>query len=33
MQQVDLQYARRPEGTLHVSLGGDWTLAHMLPRP
>jgi phospholipid/cholesterol/gamma-HCH transport system permease protein len=33
MQQVDLQYARRSDGTLHLSLGGDWTLAHPLPAP
>jgi phospholipid/cholesterol/gamma-HCH transport system permease protein len=33
MQQVDLHCARRSDGTLHVSLGGDWTLAHTLPRP
>jgi len=33
VQQVDLQYARRSDGTLHISLGGDWTLTHTLPRP
>jgi phospholipid/cholesterol/gamma-HCH transport system permease protein len=33
MQQVDLQYTRRSDGTLHLSLGGDWTLAHPLPAP
>ena len=33
MQQVDLHYARRSDGTLHVSMGGDWILAHTLPAP
>jgi phospholipid/cholesterol/gamma-HCH transport system permease protein len=33
MQQVDLEYARRPDGTLHVALGGDWTLARGIPAP
>jgi phospholipid/cholesterol/gamma-HCH transport system permease protein len=31
MQQADLQYARRPDGTLHVALGGEWTLARRIP--
>jgi len=31
MQQLDLQYARRPDGTLHVALGGEWTLARKIP--
>ena len=33
MQQADLQYARRPDGTLHVALGGEWTLARKIPAP
>jgi phospholipid/cholesterol/gamma-HCH transport system permease protein len=31
MQQVDLEYARRPDGTLHVALGGEWKLASGIP--
>src|SRR5260370_35939073 len=33
MEQVDLEYARRPDGTLRVALGGDWRLAHGIPAP
>jgi phospholipid/cholesterol/gamma-HCH transport system permease protein len=33
MQQVDLEYARRPDGTLHVAFGGEWTLASGIPTP
>ena len=33
MQHADLEYARRPDGTLHVALGGDWTLARGIPAP
>ncbi len=33
MEQVDLNYARGPDGTLRVALGGDWTLARGLPAP
>ena len=29
--QLDLQYARRPDGTLHVALGGDWKLGRGIP--
>src|SRR5215469_1115359 len=30
-QQVNLQYARRPDGALLVALGGDWKLARGIP--
>jgi phospholipid/cholesterol/gamma-HCH transport system permease protein len=33
VQQVVLHHARRSDGSLQVSLGGDWTLAHTLPAP
>jgi phospholipid/cholesterol/gamma-HCH transport system permease protein len=33
MEQVDLDYARRPDGTLRVALGGDWKLSRGLPAP
>jgi phospholipid/cholesterol/gamma-HCH transport system permease protein len=33
MSQLDLLYARRPDGTLHVALGGEWTLARKIPAP
>jgi len=33
MKQVDLEYARGPDGTLRVALGGDWKLARGLPAP
>src|SRR5262249_13797799 len=33
MEQVDLEYARSPDGTLRVALGGDWKLAHGIPAP
>jgi phospholipid/cholesterol/gamma-HCH transport system permease protein len=33
MQQADLEYARRPDGTLHVALGGEWRLARGIPPP
>jgi phospholipid/cholesterol/gamma-HCH transport system permease protein len=33
MQQVDLEYARRPDGTLHVAFGGEWKLASGIPAP
>jgi phospholipid/cholesterol/gamma-HCH transport system permease protein len=31
MEQVDLEYGRGPDGTLHVALGGDWKLARGIP--
>src|SRR5262249_44480985 len=31
MEQVDLQYARGPDGTLRVALAGDWKLARGVP--
>ena len=31
MEQVDLQYARGPDGTLRVALAGDWKLARGFP--
>jgi phospholipid/cholesterol/gamma-HCH transport system permease protein len=31
MEQVDLEYGRRPDGTLHVALAGDWKLARGIP--
>jgi phospholipid/cholesterol/gamma-HCH transport system permease protein len=33
MEQVDLEYGRRPDGTLHVALGGEWKLARGIPAP
>jgi len=33
MPQVELDYARRPDGTLHVALGGNWKLASLIPAP
>ena len=33
MEHVDLKYARRPDGTLRVALGGDWKLARGIPAP
>ncbi|TMA87625.1 MAG: ABC transporter permease [Deltaproteobacteria bacterium] len=33
MEHVDLEYARRPDGTLRVALGGDWKLARGIPAP
>ena len=33
MENVDLEYARRPDGTLRVALGGDWKLARGIPAP
>jgi len=33
MQQVELEYSRRPDGTLHVALGGEWRLASGIPAP
>jgi phospholipid/cholesterol/gamma-HCH transport system permease protein len=33
MQHVDLEYARRLDGTLHVALGGEWRLARGIPAP
>jgi phospholipid/cholesterol/gamma-HCH transport system permease protein len=33
MEQVDLEYARGPDGTLRVALGGDWKLARGIPAP
>ena len=33
MQQVDLEYARKPDGTLRVALGGQWKLTSGLPAP
>ena len=33
MEQVDLEYARRPDGTLRVALGGEWKLARGIPAP
>jgi phospholipid/cholesterol/gamma-HCH transport system permease protein len=33
MEQVDLEYARGPDGTLRVALGGDWRLARGIPAP
>src|SRR5262245_32920776 len=32
-RQVDLDYARGPDGTLRVALGGDWSLARGIPAP
>ena len=31
MEHVDLEYGRRPDGTLHVALGGDWKLTRGIP--
>jgi hypothetical protein len=31
MEQVDLEYGRRPDGTLHVALAGEWKLARGIP--
>ena len=31
MEQVDLEYARKPDGTLRVALAGDWKLARGIP--
>ena len=31
MKHVDLEYGRRPDGSLHVALGGDWKLARGIP--
>jgi len=31
MPQVDLQYSRGSDGTLHVALGGEWKLASGIP--
>lgn len=33
MEQVDLEYARGPDGTLRVALAGDWKLARGIPPP
>src|SRR5262244_1705023 len=33
MEQIDLEYARSPDGTLRVALGGDWKLARAIPAP
>src|SRR5215475_10813552 len=33
MQQVDLEYARTPDGALRVALGGEWKLASGIPPP
>ena len=33
IDHADLKYARRPDGTLEVALGGDWKLARGLPGP
>ena len=33
MEHVGLEFARRPDGTLRVALGGDWKLARGLPAP
>ena len=33
MQPVNLEYARRPDGSLHVALGGDWKLSRGIPAP
>ena len=32
MQPVNLEYARRPDGSLHVALGGDWKLSRVVER-
>ncbi|HZW89301.1 MAG TPA: ABC transporter permease [Myxococcaceae bacterium] len=32
-QSSNLEYARRPDGTLHVALGGDWKLSRGVPAP
>jgi len=32
-QSSNLEYTRRPDGTLHVALGGDWKLARGVPAP
>ena len=33
MEHVDLKYARRPDGTLHVALAGEWKLGRGIPAP
>src|SRR5207302_8368357 len=33
MEHVDLEYARRPDGTLHVALAGEWKLGRGIPAP
>jgi len=33
MPQVDLEYSRGSDGTLHVALGGEWKLASGIPAP
>jgi phospholipid/cholesterol/gamma-HCH transport system permease protein len=33
VQRVNLEYARRPDGTLHVALGGEWKLGGGIPAP
>lgn len=33
MAQVDLEYARAPDGTLRLTLGGDWRLGRGIPEP
>jgi phospholipid/cholesterol/gamma-HCH transport system permease protein len=33
MGQVDLEYGRTPDGTLHVALRGDWKLTRGIPAP
>jgi len=33
MKQLDLEYARKPDGTLHVALAGEWKLGRGIPAP